>query len=253
MGYGLKITNPSGELVISSDAFGLYCIGKAVLQGSVGTATGTATSGSPGRTWGTSKYRISHDGPIICAIDTPVNKRVGIVGISQPSAGVWDIEAYCADTPDSYGIDGTYSALDVWAFGLPTTAPSTWGMALFTASGAPAYDLTRSNPLFPRASITSPAQASGTTVSSSVAIPSLTRPVVLGHPVSATVSEALLGANHRAVFSRRSVWMRTSSTAIETRLTLAQRYEYFGPDSLVDSFEDLFDTPAFILEGAGLP
>lgn len=252
MGYGIRITNPSSELVISSGAFGLYCIGKAVLQGSVGQESGNPTDPDPGGIWGTSIYRISHAGPIICAIDLPLDKRVGVVGINQPSAGVWDIEVYCGDTPDSYGIDTAHYAIDVWAYGLPQSAPAGWGAAIYDASHNCAYDLTQLL-LFPRAYVTGAAPATGFTTGAAATIPSLTRPVVIGHPVSMDVAEQLLGANHRAVYRRRGLWRRTSSTSLETQMVVQQRFEYFGPDSLFDSFEDRFDTPAFIIEGSGLP
>lgn len=246
MSYGLKITNPSGQLVLSSDAKGLYCIGRAALQGSVVQPSGTATSGYPGRTMGYSVYRISHGGPIIPAIDLPLNMRVSIVSVSQPSSGVWDITAYCGDTADSNGFDVQYQ-VDVWAFGFPLSAPSGYGMLIRDAGGNIAYDLTRPHLLFPRAFVNFPSDNSGVT------IPSLSRAVVIGAPCSYRRLQGHPGFNTWDLTQQRAAYMRTSATAASTKNVSERKFRVFGPEDPGWGDSELYDTPSFILEGSGFP
>ncbi len=247
MSYGIKIINPSNELVISSDGMGLYCIGKAVLQGSVVQASGTATADTPGRVSGYSVYRISHPGQIIVAIDLPLNKHVGIKSVTQPSTGVWEITCWCGSSPDAYAIDGTQVAIDVWAFGLPQSAGSTWGMNIYKADGSIAYDLTRSNPLFPRAYVV------GNGAGGNVTIPSLTRPVIMGCPTSDPSSITLVSTNTWARLYQRGIWQRTSSTNIVDGVVTTQRFQFFSPEDMSTNDGGVYTAPAFILEGSTLP
>lgn len=244
MSYGLKIINPSNELVVSSDANGLYCIGKATLQGSVVQPSGTATT-SGGRQWGYSVYRISHSGSIVPALDLPLNKTVGVHSVTQPSAGVWDITVYCGDSPDANGFDTQYQ-LDVWAFGIPSTILGTVGLALYNSSGGLAYDFSRPNLLFPRAYV------SGANYSS-VTIPSLTRPVVIGCPTSDLQGRYYLTINSAYSHWLRWGWKRTSSTSMTQASTTRFHNETFGPDQELGETNDAYATPAFLIEGSTLP
>lgn len=246
MSYGLKITNPSGQLVLSSDAKGLYCIGKAALQGSVVQPSGVATNPSPGRVWGYSTYRISHGGPIIPAIDLPLNRWVSIVSVNQPFAGAWDISVHCGDSPDGDGFHTQYQ-VDVWAFGFPLSAPSGYGMLIRDAGENIAYDLTKPNLLFPRAFVTFPADGSAVT------IPALTRPVVIGACTSNRMLESNPAFNTWDNTRQRSTFKRTSSTSAGAPWVTNQKFRTLGPDAPDLTDGALYDTPSFILEGSALP
>lgn len=246
MSFKLYVSNPNtGDLVVSSDAHGLYCVGKAALQGSVVQASGSATAGNPGRTWGYSTYRIAHAGPIIAAIDLPLNKRVGIISVTQPLAGTWDILCYCGDTADSYGFDTVQYAIDVWAFGTAQTALDSSIFRIWDSSGNLSHDFSRPNLLFPRAYVLS----TGT----GVTIPSLTRPVALGTPTSNQSFDQSVGTNHWAALYTRQMWLRTSSTAMNESVVSKQRWEYNAVDPFGYADGDIYNTPCFILEGTTFP
>lgn len=246
MSYGLRVTNPGAELVISSDAKGLVCIGRAVLQGAVLQPAGSATTTYPGRIWGGSTYRIAWPGPIIAAIDLPLNKRVGIMSVTQPSAGVWDIQCHCGDAIDGYGFDAQ-TAVDVWAFGLPSAPAAGVKMAIWSANGALAYDLSRPAQLWPRGYALS--------TGSALTIPALIRPVVMGCPSSWFVwSDGALTIKRYAVQGYRKTWKRTASTSMVEAQVTRQRYEYSATEPR-DLNEDsgTQSVSCFILEGSSLP
>jgi len=244
MSFGLQIQNPAGEFVLSSDAKGLHCIGRATLVGSVVQPSGSATGGFPGRTAGYSIYRIAHDGPIVVAADLPIGKNVAVISITQPFAGSWDIRVHCGDTPDGFSMDTIEYALDVWAFGLFTTPAGGYGLQIRDAAGALAWDLARPNPLFARAFING--------FSGPATIPSLTRPVAVGLPSTWQVTDQFISFNHRARVTDRGALRRTSATSLSDVLSREQRFEYFGPEGN-DHEGDVFPTYTFIIEGATLP
>ena len=247
--YGARVSNPTtGVLVLSSEASGLYCIGRASLLGSVVQASGLVTSPNPGRIAGHSTYRIAHAGPIIAAVDLPANRRVGINSVTQSSPGVWDIEVYSgSQATDAEGFS-TQSEVAVWAYGLVSAAPSGWGGVIRRADGSIAYDLTRANPLFPRASVMlGPGYGSDTTILV------LTRPVMLGTPTSYSINDILSGgANTRAVVTTRETWLRDGTTLFLVSST-RQQYRYFSPSAIVGDDNEVTVATGFLIEGAGLP
>lgn len=246
MSYGLSIKNPSGQLVLSSDAKGLTCIGKASLYGSVIQPVGVATASSPGRKTGYSVYRIDHSGAIIVALDMPVGKRVGVKSVTQPVAGTWEITCHCGDTPDAYGFDSVEYQLDVWAFGFISTIYGSYGLAMFDAAGNLTHDLSRPNMLFPRAYL-----APSTSVN--IAIPSLTRPVVVGSAGTNVTYDSWLGGNTYEVKSYRGCWVRNTATNVISDQYASQCYRYFDvePHGMGDG--DVYPASGFILEGSNLP
>lgn len=245
MTYGLKIINPSGELVMSSDAKGLYCLGKGTLQGSVVQPSGNATGSHPGRTAGYSVYRFSgHPGPLIFGVELVLNKTVGIRSVSNPSSNTWDVTVYCGDTPDAHGFETQYG-LDVWAFGLPQTAPASgYGLAIYDASGNIAWDLTQL-PLFAKGYI------SGS--SSPHTIPSLTKPVVLGGHFCNLQFDANQGGNTWWLQKFTGGLKRTSSTSVGRQQPIIQQWQYNDIEEQFGNDGDDYDTSAFILEGNLLP
>lgn len=246
MTYGLKITNPSGELVISSDAKGLTCIGRATLQGSVIQASGGPTSVSPGRIGGSSTYRILHSGPVIWAVDLPLNRYVGIIGTSQPFAGAWDVACHCGDSLDAFGFSTNQYAVDVWAFGFVPTLMDSYGMAIYDSAGTLSHDLSRPNLLFPRAFVE---DSYGTPVT----IPALSRPIAMGCPGSERRTQDRVSVNTWADNAVRGMWLRGSATNMSQVLAGRQRFQYSAVDPRDGTADDIYRTPSFILEGSLLP
>lgn len=247
MTYGLSITNPSGELVISSEGFGLYCVGKCALQGSVVQPTGIFPSSSPGQLGGYSRYRITSVNTPIFAIDLPLNKRVGLRGMTNVGGNVWEVEVHCGDTPDPNAFDAVEYQVDVWAFAQHSGTPAgPYGMAIYNAAGALAYDFTAGVPL------AAVAYVDGI---GSPTIPSLTRPVILGWTPTDETQENFQGGNTWHVRRRRGAWMRTSSTALAKVDYTEQKYRYFSPagSPVGVAGGDVYNQPGFILEGSVLP
>lgn len=244
MSYGLKLLNPSGELVISSDAKGLFCIGKAMLQGSVTQPYGNAASDYPGRTWGGSTYRIAWPGPIFVAIDLPLGKFVGVMSVTQPFAGAWDINCHCGDTPDS-NFFYAQSQVDVWAFGFSSTVLENYGLAIYDTSGALAHDLSRPNLLYPRAYVLD--SGMGTT------IPALTRPVVIGCPTSYQIFDGQPRIHRYTESFFSGTWNRSSSTHMSANLVCKQFYTYYATESRSLGDDGTSNSSAFIIEGSTLP
>lgn len=246
MSYGLSIKNPSSQLVLDSNAKGLTCIGKATPYGAVVQTTGSATAASPGRRTGYSVYRINHSGDIIVATDLPLNKRVGIISITQPVAGTWEITCHCGDTPDADDFDTVEYALDVWAFGFIGAIAGSYGLALYDSTGALSHDLSRPNMLFPRSYV-----PPSLTVNST--IPSLTKPVAVGANWTNLISDNFVSGNTYSVETYRGSWKRTASTTLTSPQYRYQQYRYLDvePRGLNDG--DVYPASCFILEGSTLP
>lgn len=244
MPFGLRIRNPSGELVIADDAQGLVCVHKATPVATV-QPTGVATNPFPGRVMGYSTLTSNHNGPILCAVDLPLGRRVGIVAVTG-SAGAWSITAYSGATPDAYGFD-VQAPLDVWVYGFPPGPEHGWGLALRDGSVL-RHDLSLPNPLYPRANVTIPVPAPGL----GVPIPALTRPVAVGCASGERIITTALGANHHADTFFRQFLNRTGANLTVTQGT-DSRYEYLGPEPSGNDRDDFFSTVAFIVEGALLP
>ncbi|WP_219118964.1 hypothetical protein [Janthinobacterium sp. UMAB-56] len=245
MTFKLRFRNPGQDLVISADARGLTCIGRATLQAVV-QASGNATGPSPGRRWGYSTYRIAHDGPVIWALDMPLGSSVGIISSSEVLPGVWEVVCYCGSSLDAYQFDSVQSPLAVWAYGFVSTLYNSGIRAAFyNANGTLAYDFSRPNPLFPL--------ASGTVNEEFVTIPALTRPVVLGCPTSDVSYDPSAGPNRWRAEFYRAMWRRTSSTAIAPVLVSKQRWEYSATEPIGVATGGISPTTFIIIEGAYLP
>jgi hypothetical protein len=247
MTYGLKILNPSGQFVLHSDAKGLYCLGKATLQGSVVQPSGSATGTTPGRVAGYSLYRISHPGDIVVAVDLPDGYYVGVDSITQPSSGVWEIKAFCGSSLDANNFIATQVQLDVWAYGLPqTNTPfNAYGLALYDSAGNLSWDLTRPNPLFVK----------GYVDDAHSAIPSLTRPVAIGPQATDITNDIATGPtiNDYAVEHFRGA-LRRVGTSVGYAPVMVQRYRYTNAgEPLGLGNGDIYPTSSFIVEGSLLP
>jgi hypothetical protein len=241
----LRIRNDARELVVTSEGRLPYCLGKAVPQPLV-QPTGDVRNAAPGRVAGYQDYRVYHPGPILVAFDLPLGRKVGIVSLTNPSSGIWDIRAYCGAAPDSFGFDTQY-ALDVWAFALPGATPSPHGLILRDPnSGVIAADFGQHSPLFPRGS-----GVTGGNVTR-VSIPALQRPVGIGMPSFWSISES--ESSKPDLFDheeRRSFWRRTSGTELGTTSSVVQRYTMPAGDPHQDGIDG--ESTIFIIEGANLP
>jgi hypothetical protein len=246
MTYGLRIINPEGELVIDSEAFGLYCIGRGVLQGSVVPPTGTATGGSPGRRSGFSIYRITWSGgPIVVVFDLPLGKRVGIISVT-PGSGFFDVKMHCGDTPDAFDIDSIEYPIDIWGYAVAAHSPAgAYGLALFNSAGVQTWDFSQGLPLWPRGYIAGPPDTYN--------IPSLFRPVAVGPPTTDWTVATLTAVKHYKVEHFRGAFRRTSGSIVAHTLFIEQRYELSNVDAPDVGEGDLYPCSSFILEGNLLP
>ena len=245
MTFKLRFRNPGQDLVISGDARGLTCIGRATFQGVV-QASGNATGPSPGRRWGYSTYRIAHDGPVIWALDMPLDSSIGIISSSEVSPGLWEVVCYCGSSLDAYQFDSVQSPLTVWAYGFASVLYNGGIRAAFyNANGTLAYDFSRPNPLFPL--------ASGVANGNVMTIPALTRPVVMGCPTSDPSYDPSAGPNRWRAEFYRGMWRRTSSTEIVEVMVAKQRWEYAATEPIGVDAGYISPTTYLILEGALLP
>jgi len=245
MTAGFQFLNPSNKLTVSSDGKGLCCIGKAIPV-SIEQATGSATGNVPGRLGGYSIYHVSHPDEIILAVDTPLNKKVGILNVVNIGNNIWEITAYCGSNADEFLIDSVQEYVDIWAYGVPTTPLNTWGMEIYSTDGTLAYDLSQQNLLFPRAYVTS--------MGETVSIPSLVRPVVLGASATVLYLEGLVSTNRYSVGYYRDVWLRNGAgTSLSSTRICMRRYEYSASEPQGLDGGDVFRANAFIIEGNTLP
>ncbi len=245
MSARLRIRNGARELVVTSEGRLPYCLGMATPQ-PVAQPAGDVRNAAPGRVAGYQDYRVYHPGPILAAFDLPLGRNVGIVSLTSPAPGIWDIRAYCGASPDAYGFDTQY-ALDVWAFGLPGATPASKGLVLRDPiSQVIAADFGQHSPLFPRGS-----GVTGGTVTR-VSIPLLQRPVGIGMPNFWSTSES--AGSKPGSFDheeRRSNWCRTSATELTVTNNVMQRYTMPAGDAYQDGLDG--EGTIFIIEGANLP
>lgn len=241
----LRIRNGVRELVMTSEGRLPYCLGKAVPQSLV-QATGDVRNAAPGRVAGYQNYRVYHPGPILVAFDLPLGRNVGIVSMTNPSSGIWDIRAYCGAAPDAFGFEAQY-ALDVWAFVIPGATPAPNGLVLRDPiTGLIAADFGQHSPLYPRGS-----GVVGGAVTR-INIPLLQRPVGIGMPLFWSTSES--EGSRPELFDheeRRSFWRRTSGTELVTTSNVMQRYTTPAGDAHQDGMDG--EGIIFIIEGANLP
>lgn len=246
MNYGLSIKNPENDLVISSDGMGLACIGKAVLYGSVVQPQGSATGPSPGKVSGYSVYRINHAGPVVWAIDMPLNKRVGIISSAEVSSGLWEVVCYCGDTLDEHQFDDVQYELSIWAFGVVTSPPNSLKAHIYNAAGELAYDLTQPNMLFPK--------VVGLSVPTALnEIPVMGRAIVMGCPTSNPSYSTSQGTNRWASEFYRGVWERISATEMRESLASVQRWEYSATEPVDVTSGFISPTTYIFMDGVNLP
>lgn len=176
MGFGIQTVNTSGELTLSSEGYLLSYLGKAT-HVSTTSYSGDASSSA----LGFSTYSFTSSTPIVCAIGLKASGQSGaFVERLSVSGTTWTIIVRdCSASTEGPSGGGSFweqrTDSDVYVFGLPS--PPAWGAAIYNSAGAFAGDLTRL-PLTIRARV---ALASSAT---SLTIPSVTKPAVIGNPNS---------------------------------------------------------------------
>ena len=154
MSFLLRISNPNtNELVVSDQATGLCCIGRAVLQ-TIVQPSGDANTGA-GRTSGYSVYRVYHPNPVIFALDMGYGANgtvCCVLGVSQPAAGVWDVTIFAGNAGN---VDGNnfYAQYEiaVWGFSWYNEVLDPRIGTIRDANNNLKWDFSRRNLLFPRA------------------------------------------------------------------------------------------------------
>ena len=155
--YGLQIVNPSGTLVLSSDAFGLYYAGKAtyvadVVQGDMNQSTNGSSGYGAGNFYISYKtYTFSSSAACAFAVAVDSSTVTAIVQIVFAS-GVYTITvAKSSGAAGSHGFK-TQNAAEVYAFIRAGSVSGAYGLALYDSAGTLAWDLTRL-PLFMREAV----------------------------------------------------------------------------------------------------
>lgn len=251
MGFGLALYNDSNELVISSDAKMLHCLGKATLE-SIVQVSGNAEGGkTTGRRAGYSTYILNlpaDQTSFALAIAAPVNRAVGILNLQWLAPGQYRITAYCGTNAyDSYGFDTVQEAAEIWAFGFVNSLANNFGLALYDKNGALSADFSRPNPLYPRF-------IGDFTGVSSQTIPSLYKPVILGGAgyFTSDIYDRPDGYLYNYI-EEVKFWNRTSATTLTTAI---RRLKYYGCNELNDA-PDYPDGSgrgiAIVMEGLLLP
>jgi len=246
--YGLEIRNPTGQLVLSSAARGLYCLGKAS-QYFINQSSGTSGTFT-GKDSGVTKYRFTTPGPIIVAIDLPDGHYVGAIDLVEISTGVWEITLVHGTSLDSEGFITTQSYVDVWVYGVvPGSTPlGSYGLAIYNAAGDLTWDLTQPNPLFIQKVLTAAAGVGFSTFT----LPALSRPVVIGFPYMYQYLDERIGANTHHITVTRGVFKRTGSS-LESTFVTTHKHQFFGPEDPVGNTTDINPIMSMIVEGANLP
>ncbi|MDQ2820677.1 MAG: hypothetical protein M3Y65_09815 [Pseudomonadota bacterium] len=182
MSYLLRITNPNtNELVLSDQAQGLVCVGRATLISMVQpSVTGNPVNGQAHAvTGGYQVYRLTHSNsnPVLFAIDI-YQQFCRITSVSNPSPGVWDVTVYAVGGQQFYYGVRYQVEVRVWGFSWFNELLDPRIGSIRRADGGIAYDFSRRNMLFPKGFGTAPVPSAQSTI----AIPSLVNTVVLGTP-----------------------------------------------------------------------
>jgi hypothetical protein len=236
MAFGLQIVNPSGELVLSSDAYLPVYLGRATL---VSTTQPTSSGGSTGiGSGGISTFTFSYSGQIIPVLQLPPGALGGIYKCSQ-AGSTWTILASFTDGAQisDAGLASFSMYLQapptVFVFGFVNSLGGSFGAAIYNAAGQLTGDLTR-RPLIVRQHASLAAGATSFSLVGGIVSPGiigrLTDYQGTGGPTG--VPELFRVAQHNA-FLRNSgdaltrVWdrRRLSNTGIDTILTRSDRLE----------------------------
>lgn len=252
MSYLLRISNPNtNELVVSDGAQGLYCIGRAVLQGSVVQPSGDANSGA-GRTSGYSVYRVFSDNPVIFALDMGYGANgtvCCILGVNQPAAGVWDVTVFAgnAGNVDANGFYAQYE-LAVWAYSWTNVVSDPSIMTIRDVNGNLKWDFSRRNLLFPRATGIAPVNGNATNFGA------VGRQVVIG-TTNSYRNTVTYGSGGKGRYTRNyfNAWRGGGGQIYQTEVSKFWSFTGGIDEGGDNNDSEQYDTPFIILEGQDLP
>lgn len=261
MAFGLQISNPSGDLVVSSDAKMLHYLAKAVWQSTTQLSPGSGSSDpsqqtAPGTRAGYSTYQLTVPAGVkfLLAIDLPTGsagtRMVGITGCAYLSTSggndIYRVTAYNGDQTFGSLFDYSQYPLDIWAFGFVNSTASNWGLALYDSAGNLSADFTRAIPLFPKF-------ISDFKTTKTQTIPALTRPVLIGMPGYYWADIHEQGIGYLYTYIREvGLWNRSNATT----LTCGTRYlQQHGCNEFPTNDEASTNGPsvAILIEGSNLP
>ena len=240
MSYGLRITNPSGVLVLAETGFGLNYIGKAVLYSNTPTT---------GMFLGSQIYRITSPGQILVFLGLQVGNFIRLMNVTNIGGNVWEIQVQNATATGGTTSTGGFQAsdfgsqlasVDVFCYARPTTKSGNVGLAIYDAAGVLAWDLSRpkllqitTNPQYP-------------TATTSVALGGMTYPAVLGSPGGYRHEALKSGATYRT-WQRDYMWTYANGTLDRAGV----RAEYFGTEDTNLAATYQWATEALVLEANG--
>jgi hypothetical protein len=177
MAHGIRILNPSGEIVLSSDTYFPVYLGKATVQSTTQpSAVGNATTGTG--TGGASFCTFNYAGQIVPVLALPPGYSGAIFQCTQ-SGSTWTMKVSYSDGSTINDVTSPAAAMriqfppEVFVFGFPTSLGGTWGGAIWRADGSLVGDLTR-RPLMVAQRVHLPQ------IVNSVSVTALTKPGIVG-------------------------------------------------------------------------
>ena len=260
MAYGLKITNPSGGLVIDSSGFGMNYIGTASYYGTtpykqVATSLGSDFVFLNSTPININEYRITSTADSLIPFLSIGSYTCALVSVSKINSNTWSILAY------------TSGSLTVYCFAKTSVTPSGYGMALYDSSGSLSYNFVNAgSPLFFKSFASFPNQngalspSTAATVSGS-ALSSYTTPAAFGWNLGyslfcgAGTPPHPMDPNTYQRVSMSSVGMYLSSgTLYRTQFLLAPAINFDAGSDLpaYDSEYYFPDTTVAFIEASGL-
>ena len=182
MSYLFRISNPyTNELVLSDQAQGLVCVGRAsLIQMVQPSLTGNPVSGQAHAiTGGYQVYRLYHsnNNPVLFAIDI-YQQFCRISSVANPAPGVWDVTVYAVGSQQYYFGVYMQEEVRVWGFSWFSDLLDPSIGSIRRADNSIAYDFSRRNLLFPKGFGSAPVPSAQSTIG----IPYLANTVVLGTP-----------------------------------------------------------------------
>lgn len=249
MTFGLKIVNPSGEVVLSSDTYFPVYLGRATLVSTTQpTAVGSSSTGTG--TGGSSTLTFTYAGQIVPVLGLPAGRNGMILGCSR-SGSTWTIRVSHSDGASITDITSpafqmlVQSTPTVYVFGFPTSIGGTFGGAIWDAAGNLIGDLTR-QPLFVRQRLLLASGASTATV-----LP-LTSPGIVGRSTDTDILGAPTAIPEVLRFLYRNSIFSIAGTTL-TRTFDRRLLKNAATGTSPDIGGRLDKLPLFLVECAGLP
>lgn len=211
MTYGIRITNPIGELVLSSDTYFPVYLGMATFV-STTQAVGTGSASTGTGTGGFSTLTFNYAGQIVPVLGLPPGFR-GAINQVTLSGSTWTIKVSYTDGSQNSDLSSPafgmhiQAAPTVYVFGFPTALGGTYGLAIYNASGVLVGDLTR-QPLVIRQRVALPENVITGTVTP------LTLPGIAGRATDTELTSVVTGVPDIYRVLARNTIFGISGTAI---------------------------------------